>query len=225
MIFSTFAIFGGNPFARADDGKDDGLVLPLPAVDLPPGKPGELQKAVFAGGCFWCTEAFIKELKGVTKVVPGYSGGTKETANYDAICTGRTGHAEAIEITYDPQKISYGRLLRVFMAMHDPTTLNRQGPDSGTQYRSAVFYANDDEKRVTEAYFDQLKAAKSFDDPVVTTLEKLDAFYPAEEYHHDYAARNPMQGYIRQQALPKIEKVRKKFKDEVRQPTTGPGVR
>jgi peptide-methionine (S)-S-oxide reductase len=226
MILCTFAVFGGNPFARGagdDDHTDDGLVLPQPAIDLPVGKPGELKTAVFAGGCFWCTEAFIKELKGVTKVLPGYSGGTKETANYEAVCTGRTGHAEAIEITYDPSKITFGRLLRVFMAMHDPTTLNRQGPDVGTQYRSAVFYANEDEKRVTEAYFKQLTDAKSFDDPIVTTLEPLEAFYPAEAYHHDYAARNPSQGYIRQQALPKIDKVRKKFKDEVKQPTTAPG--
>ncbi len=215
MAFSTFA-------HGADDAKNDGLVLPLPAIDLPAGKAGEMKKAVFAGGCFWCTEVFIKELKGVEKVIPGYAGGTKETANYDDVSSGRTKHAESIEITYDPSKISFGRLLRVFMAMHDPTTLNRQGPDVGPHYRSAVFFANEDEKRVTEAYFKQLSDAKSFDAPIVTTLEPLDAFYPAEAYHHDYAARNPLQGYIRQQALPKIDKVRKKFKDEVKQPTTQP---
>jgi peptide-methionine (S)-S-oxide reductase len=216
MIFATFAASLGGLPAYADG-------LPQPTVDVPLGKPGELRKAVFAGGCFWCTEAVFQQLEGVTEVMPGYSGGSKETANYEDVCTGTTGHAEAMQITYDASKISFGQLLRVFMTMHDPTTKDRQGPDVGPQYRSAVFYNNDEEKKVTEAYIKTLDAAKSYPNPVVTTLEPLKAFYPAEEYHRDYAARNPRQAYILQQALPKIEKLRKKVPDEVKPPSTQPG--
>jgi peptide-methionine (S)-S-oxide reductase len=215
------------PFAAAAYGADDlpdyANVLPLPTADIPLTAQAEQRKAVFAGGCFWCTEVVFKELAGVSRVVPGYSGGTKETANYETVSSGRTTHAEAIEITYDASKITYGRLLRVFMTMHDPTTLNRQGPDVGPHYRSAIFYASDDEKRVAAAYVKQVDASKHYPNPVVTTLEPLTAFYEAEKYHHNYAELNPMQGYIRQQALPKIDKVRKKFADEVKPATTRPG--
>jgi peptide-methionine (S)-S-oxide reductase len=196
--------------------------LPDAAQDLPVGKPGEVRTVVLAGGCFWCTEGVFRQLDGVIDVIPGYSGGTKETANYEAVCTGRTGHAEAIRINYDPAKVSYGKLLKVFFTTHDPTTRDRQGPDVGPQYRSAIFYANDDEKKVAEAYIKQVDDAKALHGKIVTTLEKFDAFYPAEDYHMDYVSRNPFQPYIVQQALPKIEKVRKAFPDAVKQPTTGP---
>ena len=218
MIFTTFATA-----AYGSDLPDYANVLPMPTDDIPLTTTSEQRKAVFAGGCFWCTEVVFKELAGVSRVVPGYSGGTKETANYDAVSSGGTKHAEAIEITYDASKITYGRLLRVFMTMHDPTTLNRQGPDVGPHYRSAIFYASPDEKRVAEGYIKQVDASKHYPNPVVTTLEPLTAFYVAEQYHHNYAELNPMSGYIRQQATPKIGKVRAKFKDEVKPATTQPG--
>lgn len=196
-------------------------VLPAPELNLASekdAKPGETRTAVLANGCFWCTEAVFDQLEGVNDVVSGYAGGTKETANYEAVCTGRTRHAEAVRITYEPAKISYGQLLRVFFATHDPTTKDQQGPDHGPQYRSAIFYANDDEKKVAEAYLKQLAAAKSFAAPIVTTLEPLkrDGFYEAELYHQDYAACNASNPYIRAQAIPKVRKVRETFKDQVK---------
>lgn len=192
--------------------------LPRPAVDLSVGTD-QPQQAVFAAGCFWCVEAVFQQLDGVSDVQSGYSGGSAETANYRQVCNGNTGHAEAIRITFDPSKITYGQLLRVFFATHDPTTLNRQGPDTGTQYRSAIFYANEDEKRVSEQYIRQLNQAGVFDEPIVTTLEPLQAFYVAEDYHQDYVDKNPTQPYVRRFALPKVEKVQEKFPDEVKKPT------
>lgn len=171
----------------------------------------ERATAVFAGGCFWCTEAVFEELDGVIEAVSGYAGGTKETANYKAVSTGRTGHAEAIEIIYNPQKISYEQLLKVFFATHDPTTKNRQGNDVGPQYRSAIFYANEEEKALAAAFIQDLTDAKVFSQPIVTTLESLTGFYPAESYHQNYVCYNPNQVYVRMVAMPKVEKVREKF--------------
>lgn len=195
--------------------------LPMPAVDLvadKSAKPGELHTAVVAGGCFWCIEGVFRQLKGVTDATSGYAGGTKETANYEATCSGNTGHAESVKITYDPAKITYGQLLRVLFTVIDPTTKDRQGPDRGHQYRSAIFYENDDQKRVAEAYIKQLDAAKIFPRPIVTTLEPLkpDAFYPAEAYHQNFVACHLNHPYIVQEALPKVEKVREKFKDQTK---------
>lgn len=191
--------------------------FPVPEQDLAPVSGGE-QTLVLAGGCFWCTEAVFLSLDGVSRVVSGYTGGEAETANYDAVCSGRTGHAEAIVITYDPATISYGELLRVFFSVaHDPTQLNRQGNDVGPQYRSAVFYQNPEERRVAEAYIHQLKESGIYGDPIVTTLEPLGAFYPAEEYHQNFAARNPAQPYILAVARPKVEKTRQAFPDRLRQ--------
>jgi peptide-methionine (S)-S-oxide reductase len=170
--------------------------------------PGEA-KAVLAGGCFWCTESVFQTVKGVKSVTSGYAGGDAGTANYNQVLTGQTGHAEAIEIAYDPSQVSYGQLLRVFFATHNPTTLNQQGADRGTQYRSAIFYANEEEKAIAEAYIKQLNAAGTFGDPIVTTLEPLDAFHEAEEYHQDYVKNNPNQPYVRGVALPKLEKLKK----------------
>ena len=166
--------------------------------------------AVFAGGCFWCTEAAFEQLAGVSDVESGYAGGTKETANYDRVCEGDTGHAEAIRITYDPRQISYDQLLDVFFDAHDPTQLNRQGGDIGTQYRSAIFFANDDQRRQTEAKIQKLTADRTYSRPIVTTLEPLKAFYPAEQYHQDYARHNPQQPYIQSHAIPKACKIREK---------------
>jgi peptide-methionine (S)-S-oxide reductase len=177
-------------------------------------EPG-LTKATFAGGCFWCTEAVYAQLKGVKSVTSGYLGGTVPNPTYKDVCTGRTGHAEAIEIEYDPQAVSFEKLLEVFFATHDPTTLNRQGADVGTQYRSGVFYHDDEQKRVAEAVIAKLDAAKVFPAKIVTEVTKASTFYPAEGYHQDYFAKNPADRYCNAVAAPKVEKVRKVFKDLV----------
>ena len=166
--------------------------------------------AVFAGGCFWCTEAAFEQLAGVLDVTSGYAGGSAETANYRAVCNGDTGHAEVIRITYDPAKISFDQLLAVFFDAHDPTQLNRQGNDIGTQYRSAIFYADEIQLQAAQAKIDQLNAAKTFPRHIVTTLEPLTAFYPAEDYHQDYARLNPDQPYIQAVSVPNVCKVRDK---------------
>jgi peptide methionine sulfoxide reductase msrA/msrB len=173
----------------------------------------KVEDAVFAGGCFWCTEAVFEQLDGVYDVVSGYAGGEASTANYPAVCTGTTGHAESVKIVYDPDRISFEKLLKVHFATHDPTSLNRQGADVGTQYRSAIFYSSDQQKQLAEAFIADLTAAKAYKKPIVTTLEPLKGFYPAEAHHQNYVCRNPNQGYIEAVALPKVEKVREKFKD------------
>lgn len=174
---------------------------------------------VLAGGCFWCTEAVYLQLDGVKEVVSGYAGGTAETANYETVCSGTTNHAEAIQIRYDPRRISYGQILKVFFSVaHDPTQLNHQGADRGRQYRSAIFYANDEQKRVADSYIRDLNAARVFDEPIVTALEPLERFYPAESYHQNYAARNPGQPYVALTATPKVEKLRATFRDRLKKP-------
>lgn len=186
--------------------------LPDPAVDLPKASAPGKQTAVFAGGCFWCTEAVFEPVAGVEKVVSGYAGGDKASAKYDAVSAGRTDHAEVIEITYDPSKITFGQLLRVFFgAAHDPTQLNRQGPDHGRQYRSGIFYSDEGQKRVAEAYIKQLDAAKLFSKPIVTQVVKLEAFYPAEGYHQDFVKSNPNHPYVVVNAIPKVQKLKKEF--------------
>jgi peptide-methionine (S)-S-oxide reductase len=188
--------------------------FPDPTLDVL-NSEGE-QLAVFAGGCFWCVEAVFRQLDGVLSVTSGYSGGTAETADYQTVCTGATDHAEAVSIRFDPRKISYGRLLKIFFSIaHDPTQLNRQGADHGRQYRSAVFYVNDEQKRVAEAYIQQLNAAGVSKRPIVTRLEPPAAFYDAEAYHQDYAAKHPDQPYIAFTAAPKVEKVRTYFADQL----------
>lgn len=200
-----------------------GKKVPDPKTDAPVAKDGKVREAVFAGGCFWCTEAVFQQVDGVEQVESGYAGGTAETATYEQVSTGRTGHAEVIRIVYDPSKLTFGRLLQIFFATHDPTTLDAQGPDRGPQYRSAIFYADDEQKQIAEAYIRQLEEEKTFTRPIVTTLEPLEAFYPAEGYHQDYANRNPAQPYIRAWAQPKVEKLRSAFPQQVKQPTTRPG--
>lgn len=193
----------------------DTHAFPDPAVDVKPaaGK----QTAVFAGGCFWCTEAVFEIVDGVDDVISGYAGGTKETAKYDIVSTGRTGHAEAVLITYDPKKTSYGQLLKIFFSVaHDPTTLNRQGPDYGPQYRSAVFYLNDEQKNVTEAYMKQINDAKVLRSAIVTQVAPLEKFYTAETYHQDYAVQNRANPYIVNVSDPKVEKLKKMYPGCVR---------
>jgi peptide methionine sulfoxide reductase msrA/msrB len=184
-------------------------IVPAAADDPPPSRA----EVVFAGGCFWCVEAVFRQLKGVSDVTSGYAGGDAKTANYETVSTGLTGHAESVRIVYDPRVISYETLLKVHFATHDPTTLNRQGNDVGTQYRSAIFYANDEQKQIAEAMIADLTAARAFPRPIVTTLEPLSRFYPAESHHQNYVACYPHQPYIKSVALPKVAKVRAKFKD------------
>ena len=211
--------FGAFSCDRPTYGKTE---LPKPKIDLPTTQPAP-QKAVFAGGCFWCTEAVFQQLKGVSDVTSGYAGDSKQTANYERVGQGDTNHAEAIQITYDPARISYGELLRVFFASHDPTTKDRQGPDTGRQYRSAIFYANDEQKKVAEAYMAQLEEAKAFDKKIVTTIEALTEFFPAEKYHQDFMTLNPDHPYIQHWAVPKVEKVKKGFPEQVKSsPATQP---
>lgn len=197
--------------------------FPDPRSDLTPSFTETEAHAVVAGGCFWCTEGVFENIPGVTDVVSVYAGGSAATANYDAVCSGTTGHAEAIRITYDPRIVTYGKLLKVFFSIaHDPTTLNRQGNDAGTQYRSAIFYASEDEKSVADAYIKQLNEAKIFPSPVVTTLEPLTEYFVAEKYHQDYARQNADQPYIRGAALPKMEKAKKVAKEMQPEATTKP---
>ena len=177
--------------------------------------PPKFVKATFAGGCFWCTEAVYAQLKGVKSVTSGYIGGTVPNPSYKDVCTGLTGHAEAIEIVYDPAVVPFEKLLEVFFATHDPTTLNRQGADVGTQYRSGVFYHDDEQRRSAEQVIAKLNAARAFPRKIVTEVTKASIFYPAEDYHQDYFAKNPNDGYCNAVAAPKVEKVRKVFKDLV----------
>ena len=186
--------------------------LPAPAVDIPAASVKSPQTAVFAGGCFWGVEAVFRHVKGVTRAVSGYAGGMIVKPSYEQVGTGRTGHAESVEVTYDPAQVSYGQLLAVFFSVaHDPTQKDRQGPDVGTQYRSAIFYVSDEQKRVAEAYIDQLDKAKTFGGPIVTQVAKLPAFWPAEDYHQNYLALHPTQPYIVINDLPKLAALQKEW--------------
>ncbi len=167
--------------------------------------------ATLAGGCFWCLEAVFEQLRGISKVTSGYTGGHVANPTYEAVCTGTTGHAEVTQVTFDPDVVSYRDLLGVFFSLHDPTTVNRQGGDVGTQYRSAIFYHDDEQRRTAEEVIRELEAEHVFDDPIVTTIEPLVAFYPAEEYHREYYRRNPNQPYCRAVIAPKVAKLRTKY--------------
>jgi peptide-methionine (S)-S-oxide reductase len=184
--------------------------FPPPATDIAGTQRQSV--AVFAGGCFWGVDAVFKHLNGVNDVVSGYAGGSQSAAHYEMVGTGRTGHAESVQVTFDPSQITYGKLLQVFFSIaHDPTELNRQGPDEGTQYRSAIFYNSPEQKRVAEAYVQQLNAAKVFRHPIVTQVTPLLGFYPAEEYHQNYLERNPDQPYIVYNDLPKLAHLKKQY--------------
>src|SRR5450759_3348154 len=193
-------------------GERSAVVLPNPTADESiPAKSGQ-ETAVFAGGCFWGVQAVFQHVKGVISATSGYSGGPSIAAEYEVVSTGTTGHAESVKVVYDPAKISYGQLLKVFFSVaHDPTELNRQGPDTGTQYRSAVFFANDEQQRVAESYIAQLQAARALPRPIVTQVTPLQAFYEAEAYHQDYLVRHPNQPYIVINDLPKIADLQRQF--------------
>jgi peptide-methionine (S)-S-oxide reductase len=186
--------------------------FPDPTLDISAAEASGPQTAVFAGGCFWGVEAVFERLSGVTDAVSGFSGGEAKTAHYEIVSTGQTGHAESVKVTYDPSQITYGQLLKVFFSVaHDPTELNRQGPDTGTQYRSAIFYANEEQRRVAEAYIQQLNQAHVFSRQIVTQVVPLKAFYPAEAYHQNFVKRNPMYPYVMYNDLPKLSKLKKEY--------------
>ena len=189
---------------------EDAVVIPAPAMDAPPSDA--VQTAVLSGGCFWGVQGVFQHTAGVVSAVSGYAGGNKATAQYEIVSTGTTGHAESVQVKYDPKKVSYGKLLQIFFSVaHNPTELNRQGPDSGTQYRSAIFTTSDEQKKVADAYIAQLNAAKVYGKPIVTKVGPLQAFYAAEGYHQDYLTLHPNQYYIAVNDIPKVENLKKLF--------------
>lgn len=195
----------------------EGIALPAPAADVSPGTAAT-ETAVFAGGCFWGVQGVFQHVSGVKNAVSGYAGGAKQTANYESVGSGKTGHAEAVKVTYDPKKVTYGHLLQIYFSVaHDPTELNRQGPDIGTQYRYAIFPENEDQGRVAKAYIAQLNKARLYDAAIVTTIEPGHAFYPAEAYHQDFLTNNPTYPYIVYNDLPKLENLRKLFAKDFRE--------
>src|SRR3954449_2895698 len=198
---------------------EEAVIIPPPAMDAQASDG--LQTAVIAGGCFWGVQGVFQHTAGVLSAVSSYSGGSKATADYNMVSTGSTGHAEAVQIKYDPNKISYGKILQIFFSVaHDPTQLNRQGPDTGTQYRSAIFTANDEQKKVADAYIAQLNAAKVYRKPIATKVGPLEAFFPAEAYHQDYLTLHPSQPYIAYNDIPKVENLKKLFADNyIEKPT------
>jgi peptide-methionine (S)-S-oxide reductase len=198
---------------------EDAVIIPAPVADVQ--SANGIQTAVLAGGCFWGVQGVFQHTAGVVDAVSGYAGGSKATADYNMVSTGTTGHAESVEIKYDPKKISYGKILQIFFSVvHDPTQLNRQGPDSGTQYRSAIFVTSDEQKKIAEAYIAQLNAAKVYKKPIVTKVGPLEGFYPAEAYHQDYLTLHPNQPYIAYNDIPKVENLKKIFAENyIEKPT------
>lgn len=206
ILTAAAAVFWQTPAVSAEDA----VVIPPPAMDEK--ATAGTEKAVFAGGCFWGVQGVYQHVKGVTSAVSGYAGGDKDTAVYEMVGTSRTGHAESVEITYEPSKVTYGQLLQVYFSVaHNPTQLNYQGPDSGTQYRSTIFAENDTQKKIAESYIAQLDKAKVFPKPIVTTLETGKTFYPAEDYHQDFLTLNPTYPYIVYNDLPKVENLKRLF--------------
>jgi peptide-methionine (S)-S-oxide reductase len=205
MLIAALLVTGGLAIRNNLSAAEGAHMLPMPAVDLPPGQASSAT-IVLAGGCFWGVQGVYQHVKGVTNAVSGYAGGEKKTAEYETVSTGRTGHAESVQVTYDPRQVSYGRLLQVFFSVvHDPTQLNRQGPDTGTQYRSAIFTTTPEQADVAKAYIAQLDQTHVFKKPIVTKIEPDRTFYPAEGYHQDYLTHNPTQPYIAINDLPKID--------------------
>jgi peptide-methionine (S)-S-oxide reductase len=213
VLIVIFAFAGTLGWNRANAASHSSA-LPDPVVDAPLAASTGEQTAVVSGGCFWGIQAVFQHVKGVKNATSGYSGGAASTAEYEVVSTGKTGHAESVKITFDPAQISYGQLLKVFFSVaHDPTELNRQGPDTGSQYRSAIFYGNDEQEHIAEAYIAQLEQAKAFRHPIVTQVVPLKAFYPAEAYHQNYATLHPDNPYIAINDAPKVEHLRKEFPD------------
>jgi peptide-methionine (S)-S-oxide reductase len=205
------------PITRLAQAAEPAVAIPPPALDATVPADGSLQTVVLAGGCFWGVQAVYEHTKGVTQAVSGYAGGQKDTAHYQVVSTGRTGHAESVSVTFDPRQVTYGKILQIYFSVaHNPTELDYQGPDEGTQYRSAIFYADDEQKRVAEAYIAQLGQAHAFSEPIVTKLEPLSGFYPAEDYHQDFAVTHPSYPYIVFNDLPKVGNLKRLFADSYR---------
>ena len=191
-------------------------IIAPPVIDVPK-TAANTQTAVIAGGCFWGVQGVFEHVKGVKKVVSGYAGGEKDTADYNQVSTGKTGHAESVQITFDPKEVSYGKLLQIYFSVaHDPTKLNRQGPDTGTQYRSAIFYTDETQKNVAQAYVNQLNKSKAFSKEIVTRIDPIKTFYPAEAYHQDFLVHNPTHTYIMINDLPKVENLKTTFPNNYR---------
>jgi peptide-methionine (S)-S-oxide reductase len=212
VIPVALVLFGARLTSGASRPLDEPLVAP--SLDAPGSLGAAEDTAVFAGGCFWGVEAVFEHVKGVKSATSGYVGGNVANPSYEQVSTGDTGHAESVQVVYDPSQVSYGKLLQIFFSVaHDPTQLNRQGPDQGTQYRSAIFYSNAQQQQVAESYIKQLTAARTFSRPIVTQVAKLRAFYPAEEYHQDYLVHHPNQLYIVINDKPKVAALKKQFSD------------
>lgn len=218
LVLVGVVMLGALLYAGATSGAKPAVALPAPAVDLAAGSPPATSTVVFAGGCFWGVQAVFQHTRGVLNAVSGYAGGTPETASYPHVSSGKTGHAEAVAITYDPQVVTYGQLLQIFFSVaHDPTEIDRQGPDYGPQYRSAIFYTHPDEQRVAQQYIAQLDATQLLPRKIATTLAPLTQFYPAEEEHQDYATRNPHSIYIATYDRPKITQFQTLMPDRFRE--------
>ncbi len=216
LFVMTLLLLAGLAIRSFPAAAESARVVPAPAVDLPPGQSSSAV-VVLAGGCFWGVQGVFQHVKGVTSAVSGYAGGDKKTAEYETVSSGRTGHAESVQVTYDPRQISYGRLLQIFFSVvHDPTELNRQGPDFGTQYRSAIFPASIEQADVAKAYIAQLDQTHLFKKAIVTRIEPDRVFYPAENYHQDFLTRNPRYPYIAINDLPKIEDLKRLWPDVYR---------
>ncbi|UVJ41803.1 peptide-methionine (S)-S-oxide reductase MsrA [Pseudomonas sp. LS1212] len=209
--------FAGQSSAWSLGAAKDAVAIAPPALDAPAGKAGD-ETAVLAGGCFWGVQGVFQHVKGVKRAVSGYAGGSASTADYERVSNGDTGHAESVEVTFDPAQVSYGTLLQIFFSVaHNPTELNRQGPDVGTQYRSAIFPANSEQQRIAQAYIAQLDAARSFNKPIATRLETFNGFYPAESYHQDFLTEHPSHPYIVINDLPKIAQLKQLFPERYRE--------
>jgi peptide-methionine (S)-S-oxide reductase len=219
LIVATATVAGSVYFINVNGAFAEAAVkIPPPVIDVPADLNISPQTAVFAGGCFWGIQAVFQHTKGVLNAVSGYAGDEKETADYRSVSTGKTGHAESVQVTYDSRQISYGKLLQIYFSVaHDPTQLNKQYPDTGTQYRSAIFYQDADQKRIAEQYISQLDAAKVYRNKIVTQLNPLTAYYPAESYHQDYATLHPQSGYISRFDLPKIANLKRLFPEQYRE--------
>ncbi len=211
VSLAALALVAAGGWVGATRGAEPPVVVAAPALDNPK-EGGALQTAVVAGGCFWGIQGVFEHVRGVHQVLAGYAGGSGQTAQYEEVSTGRTGHAESVQITFDPREVTYGELLRIYFSVaHDPTQLNRQGPDSGSQYRSVVFYADATQRRIAESYIAQLNQGKPFAAPVVTRVDALKGFYPAEGYHQDFYLKNPRYPYIVINDLPKIQNLKVLF--------------
>ncbi|MBK8983622.1 MAG: peptide-methionine (S)-S-oxide reductase MsrA [Ignavibacteria bacterium] len=216
LIF--IAVLGYN-FLSSSEKENTSNINSVKQINYKKGAADKLEQATLAGGCFWCIETIFRDLKGVESVISGYSGGSTKNPTYEEVCSGKTGHAEVIQISFDPDIIGFDKLLEIFFHIHDPTTLNRQGADVGTQYRSAIFYDSKNQKKVSEEVIKKINENKLWDDPIVTEVSKLDIFYPAEDYHQDYYNNNKEKSYCSLVIAPKVRKFYKEYKDLIKENT------